>query len=76
LAGARRTDGLNRAAWAEAQICQFIPPLKDASTSLPTISPADGDLVDLIPLYTSDPAKQNWLLVTNPERLFKFDTTG
>jgi 2-pyrone-4,6-dicarboxylate lactonase len=35
--------------------------------------PNDGDLVDLIPLYTADPAKQNKLLVTNPERLFKFD---
>ena len=38
--------------------------------------PNDGDLVDLIPLYTPDPAKQNKLLVTNPERLFKFDAKG
>jgi predicted TIM-barrel fold metal-dependent hydrolase len=38
--------------------------------------PNDGDLVDLIPLYTADPAKQNQLLVTNPERLFKFDAKG
>jgi 2-pyrone-4,6-dicarboxylate lactonase len=40
------------------------------------IMPNDGDLVDLIPLYTPDPAKQNKLLVTNPERLFKFDAKG
>jgi 2-pyrone-4,6-dicarboxylate lactonase len=38
--------------------------------------PNDGDLVDLIPLYTADPAKQNKLLVTNPERLFKFAARG
>ena len=38
------------------------------------IMPNDGDLVDLIPLYAPDPAKQKKLLVTNPERLFKFDT--
>ena len=38
--------------------------------------PNDGDLVDLIPLYTADPAKQNKLLVTNPERLFRFDAKG
>jgi predicted TIM-barrel fold metal-dependent hydrolase len=35
--------------------------------------PYDGDLVDLIPLYAPDPAVQRKLLVTNPERLFKFD---
>jgi predicted TIM-barrel fold metal-dependent hydrolase len=36
------------------------------------IMPNDGDLVDLIPLYAQDPAIQRKLLVTNPERLFKF----
>ena len=35
--------------------------------------PNDGDLVDLIPLYAPDPAIQRKLLVSNPERLFKFD---
>ena len=35
--------------------------------------PNDGDLVDLIPLYAPDTAIQRKLLVTNPERLFKFD---
>ena len=34
--------------------------------------PNDGDLVDLVPLYAPDPALQRKLLVTNPERLFKF----
>jgi hypothetical protein len=34
--------------------------------------PNDGDIVDLIPLYAPDPAVQRKLLVTNPERLFKF----
>ena len=38
-----------------------------------TIKPNDGDLVDLIPLYAPDTAIQNKLLVTNPERLFKFE---
>jgi 2-pyrone-4,6-dicarboxylate lactonase len=37
------------------------------------IMPNDGTLVDLIPLYAPDPAVQRKLLVTNPERLFKFD---
>ncbi|MBR1280072.1 amidohydrolase [Bradyrhizobium sp. AUGA SZCCT0283] len=36
------------------------------------IMPNDGDLVDLVPLYAPDPAVQRKLLVTNPERLFKF----
>lgn len=36
------------------------------------IMPNDGDLVDLIPLYAPDPAIQRKLLVSNPERLFKF----
>ena len=35
------------------------------------IMPNDGD--DLIPLYAPDPAIQKKLLVTNPERLFKFE---
>jgi 2-pyrone-4,6-dicarboxylate lactonase len=34
--------------------------------------PNDGALVDLIPLYAPDPAWQRKLLVTNPERLFRF----
>jgi len=37
------------------------------------VMPNDGDLVDLIPLYAPDAAIQRKLLVTNPERLFKFD---
>jgi predicted TIM-barrel fold metal-dependent hydrolase len=37
------------------------------------IMPNDGDLVDLIPLYAPDAAIQRKLLVSNPERLFKFD---
>jgi 2-pyrone-4,6-dicarboxylate lactonase len=36
------------------------------------IMPNDGTLVDLIPLYAPDPAVQNKLLVTNPEKLFRF----
>ena len=36
--------------------------------------PNDGDLVDLIPLFAPDTAIQRKLLVTNPERLFKFET--
>jgi predicted TIM-barrel fold metal-dependent hydrolase len=36
------------------------------------VMPNDGDIVDLIPLYAPDPAVQRKLLVTNPERLFKF----
>ncbi len=38
------------------------------------IMPNDGDIVDLIPLYAADPAVQQKLLVTNPQRLFKFPT--
>jgi 2-pyrone-4,6-dicarboxylate lactonase len=37
------------------------------------VMPNDGDLVDLIPLYAPDTAIQKELLVTNPERLFKFE---
>ncbi|WP_315837865.1 amidohydrolase family protein [Bradyrhizobium prioriisuperbiae] len=37
------------------------------------IMPNDGDLVDLIPLYAPDPAVQRKLLVSNPERLFRFE---
>ena len=36
--------------------------------------PNDGDLVDLIPLYAPDAAVRQKLLVTNPERLFKWKT--
>lgn len=37
------------------------------------IMPNDGDLVDLIPLYTPDPALQHMLLVDNPMRLYQFE---
>jgi predicted TIM-barrel fold metal-dependent hydrolase len=36
------------------------------------LMPNDGDIVDLIPLYAPDAAIQHKLLVTNPERLFRF----
>ncbi len=35
--------------------------------------PNDGDLVDLIPLFTSDPGLQKRILVENPARLYGFD---
>ena len=35
--------------------------------------PNDGDLVDLIPLFTPEPEFQHKILVTNPARLFEFD---
>lgn len=38
-----------------------------------TVMPNDGDLVDLIPLYTADPALQRMLLVDNPMRLYQFE---
>ena len=34
--------------------------------------PNDGDLVDLLPLFTSDPATQQQILVENPHRLYQF----
>jgi predicted TIM-barrel fold metal-dependent hydrolase len=34
--------------------------------------PNDGDLVDLFPLFTSDPALQKQILVDNPQRLYQF----
>jgi 2-pyrone-4,6-dicarboxylate lactonase len=34
--------------------------------------PNDGDLVDLFPLFTSDPAMQKRILVDNPHRLYQF----
>jgi len=34
--------------------------------------PNDGDLVDLFPLFTSDPAMQRRILVENPHRLYQF----
>ncbi len=37
------------------------------------LMPNDGDLVDLIPLYTSDAALQRQLLVDNPMRLYQFE---
>jgi predicted TIM-barrel fold metal-dependent hydrolase len=40
------------------------------------VMPNDGDIVDLIPLYAPDPAIQRKLLVTNPERLFKFSVSN
>jgi 2-pyrone-4,6-dicarboxylate lactonase len=36
------------------------------------VMPDDGDLVDLLPLYTSDPTQRQKLLVDNPARLFGF----
>jgi 2-pyrone-4,6-dicarboxylate lactonase len=36
--------------------------------------PNDGDLVDLIPLYAPDESVRHKLLVSNPERLFRFET--
>jgi 2-pyrone-4,6-dicarboxylate lactonase len=36
------------------------------------LMPDDGDLVDLVPLYASDPKIQRKLLVDNPARLFRF----
>ena len=38
--------------------------------------PNDGDLVDLVPLYTADAALQRKLLVENPDRLFRFARRG
>lgn len=35
--------------------------------------PNDGDLVDLIPLFTDDPVLQKKLLVDNPARLYGFE---
>ena len=37
--------------------------------------PNDGDLVDLIPLFTDDPALQQKLLVENPARLYDFEAS-
>jgi 2-pyrone-4,6-dicarboxylate lactonase len=34
--------------------------------------PNDGDLVDLLPLFTADPAMQKRILVDNPHRLYQF----
>jgi 2-pyrone-4,6-dicarboxylate lactonase len=34
--------------------------------------PNDGDLVDLVPLFTSEPAMQKRILVDNPHRLYNF----
>jgi 2-pyrone-4,6-dicarboxylate lactonase len=38
------------------------------------VMPNDGDLVDLIPLFAPEPELQEKLLVTNPARLFEFDS--
>ncbi len=35
--------------------------------------PNDGDLVDLIPLFTDDPVLQQKLLVDNPAQLYGFE---
>jgi predicted TIM-barrel fold metal-dependent hydrolase len=40
------------------------------------VMPNDGTLVDLIPLFAPDSAMQRKLLVTNPEKLFKFAPVG
>jgi predicted TIM-barrel fold metal-dependent hydrolase len=34
--------------------------------------PNDGDLVDLLPQFTADPAMQRRILVDNPHRLYQF----
>ncbi len=36
------------------------------------LMPNDGDLVDIVPHYTADPALQQALLVDNPARLYRF----
>lgn len=38
--------------------------------------PNDGDLVDLIPLFTADPLQQQKLLVDNPARLYGFEESS
>jgi len=38
------------------------------------VMPNDGDLVDLIPLFAPEPELQQKILVTNPVRLFEFDS--
>jgi predicted TIM-barrel fold metal-dependent hydrolase len=38
------------------------------------LMPNDGDLVDLIPLFAPEPEFQQKILVTNPARLFEFDS--
>lgn len=38
------------------------------------VMPNDGDLVDLVPLFAPEPEFQQKLLVTNPARLFEFDS--
>ena len=38
------------------------------------VMPNDGDLVDLIPLFAPEPELQQKILVTNPARLFEFET--
>jgi 2-pyrone-4,6-dicarboxylate lactonase len=38
------------------------------------VMPNDGDLVDLVPLFAPEPELQKKLLVTNPARLFEFDS--
>ena len=34
--------------------------------------PGDAALLDLLPLYATDPADRERLLVTNPQRLYRF----
>lgn len=38
------------------------------------VMPNDGDLVDLIPLFAPEPSLQQKILVSNPARLFGFDS--
>ena len=35
--------------------------------------PNDGDLLDLVPLFTDDPVLQKKILVDNPARLYGFE---
>ena len=38
------------------------------------VMPNDGDLVDLIPLFAPEAELQQKILVSNPARLFEFDS--
>ena len=37
------------------------------------VMPNDGDLLDILALWTEDAAQQKKILVTNPRRLYDFD---
>jgi predicted TIM-barrel fold metal-dependent hydrolase len=81
-----KITGLERASAAGAPFQDSVPFAKQLIDNAPDrviwgtdwphpnvkVMPNDGDLVDLIPLYAPDPAIQQKLLVTNPERLFNW----